>query len=265
MDTNNLGELFAALASARQEFGTLTKGKTASIKSEKGSYGYTYADLSDVIEATAAALAKHGLVIIQEPAMEYDGNRQIVVISGCIAHKSGAIYTLRPLALPVAGGTAQAVGSAISYGRRYQLTSVLNLAAADDDGDEASAEQKLTTRPQQAPRLPSAQKAAAPKRTADASTGEIEPADVDFGMDKGTPPHQRLWGIGMGIFGPDWDMARPWIISRWTARFTPDNTRNSSSELSDDEKTLLGDYLNEKASELQRVWPTQKAKLPAAA
>lgn len=182
MNTENLGELFAALAMARQEFGTLTKGKTASIRSDKGaSYSYSYADLSDVIEATAAALAKHGLVVIQEPEVISDGGRQLVVINGCIAHKSGAIYRLRSLPLPVAGGTAQAIGSAISYGRRYQLSAALNLAAADDDGNEAGIDAN-------APR--SAQKAQQPKskRTVDATTGEIlEPVkDVEFGMGKPT-------------------------------------------------------------------------------
>lgn len=137
--TQNLSELFAALAMARQEFGALTKSKSANITSDRGrSYSYSYADLNDLIEATAAALAKHGLVIIQEPEVVVENGRQIVIINGCIAHKSGSVYHLRPLPLPVAGNTAQAVGSAISYARRYQMSAVLNLAAADDDGSEAS-------------------------------------------------------------------------------------------------------------------------------
>lgn len=193
MNGENLGELFAALAMARQEFGALTKGKSASIKSDKGSYGYTYADLSDVIEATAAALAKHGLVIIQEPEVVSENGRQMVVINGCIAHKSGGVYSLRPLPLPVTGGTAQAIGSAISYGRRYQLTAALNLAAADDDGDEASsgAVQKSQA---QAPRLPSQQKAQQTKRAVDATTGEIK--DTSNPFDDNVPTDAELEILG---------------------------------------------------------------------
>lgn len=74
-----------------------------------------------------------------------------------------------------------------------------------------------------------------------------------------SPPHQRLWGQGMSVIGPDWDMARPWLISKWTALVTPNNTRNSASELSDDEKDMLADYLKENASKLQEIWPNQKA------
>ena len=143
----NLGELFAAMAAARMEFGAFTKSKTATIKSDKGSYGYNYADLSDIIEATAGALAKHGLVIIQEPEVTSDGGKQTVVISGCIAHKSGGVYPLRPLPLPVVGNTAQAVGSAISYARRYQLTAILNLAATDDDAQAADNGPASTQKP----------------------------------------------------------------------------------------------------------------------
>lgn len=74
-----------------------------------------------------------------------------------------------------------------------------------------------------------------------------------------SPPHSRMWGIGMSVFGDDWNDARPWLISKWSAKVTPDNTRNSTSELSDDEKTLLGDYMNEHVTTLQRVWRNFKA------
>jgi hypothetical protein len=214
----NLGELFAALAAARQEFGTLTKGKTATIKSDKGNYGYTYADLSDVIEATGAALAKHGLVIIQEPEVINEGGRQTVVISGCIAHKSGGVYTLKPLPLPVAGSTAQAIGSAISYARRYQLTAVLNLAAADDDGAEASNEPQdnaKPSRPAQQARPQPARKAqgatTTPQRTVDAATGEITVSDVSTDAELEilgtwqTPQDAQAWAVKNGACGNEFE------------------------------------------------------------
>lgn len=88
-----------------------------------------------------------------------------------------------------------------------------------------------------------------------------EATEVKAESEKGTPPHQRLWGIGMSVFGTDWDMARPWLIAKWTAKVSPDNTRNSASELSDDEKTLLGDYMNENVAALQKIWPKQKGQM----
>lgn len=76
---------------------------------------------------------------------------------------------------------------------------------------------------------------------------------------EGTPPHQRMWGVGMSIFGLDWDMARSWVVKKWTERHTPDNIRESSADLSDDEKDLLADSMNSMVKDLQRIWPKQKA------
>lgn len=182
MNTENMGELYAAMAAARLEFGALTKTKSANIKSDKGSYSYSYADLSDVIEATAQALARHGLVIIQEPEVVNDGNRAMVIIYGCIAHKSGGVRELRPLPMPVAGTGAQAVGSAIAYGRRYQLTAALNLAADDDDGKSATGDESKP-RQSHAPKLPSQQKAEAVQHRTPAEDGS-NPFESD------SPPSQ---------------------------------------------------------------------------
>ncbi len=105
------------------------------------------------------------------------------------------------------------------------------------------------------------------ERIVDATTGEIvlqgASGDVDgdaiFATE--TPPHQRMWGQGMGVFGPDWDMSRPWLISKWTGKVTPDNTRNSASELNDDEKDALADYLKANVTALQGIWRKQKASM----
>jgi phage recombination protein Bet len=83
--------------------------------------------------------------------------------------------------------------------------------------------------------------------------------DVSFEATKQTPPHQRMWGQGLKVFGTDWDMARPWLIKQWTKHVSPDNIRESSSDLNDDEKDLLADYLTENMTSLSNTWPKQKA------
>lgn len=88
-----------------------------------------------------------------------------------------------------------------------------------------------------------------------------EKDDEEDEEEKGTPPHRRVWGIGKSVFGNDWDMARPWLIAKWTAKVSPANTRDSAKELSDDEKTALGDYMNENITALQKIWPKQKAAM----
>lgn len=80
---------------------------------------------------------------------------------------------------------------------------------------------------------------------------------------KETPPHQRLFGIGQSVFGKEWDAARPWLLKQYTKRTTPKDVRESAAQLSDDEKTALGDYIHENAKALQDAWATTKANRAA--
>lgn len=90
-----------------------------------------------------------------------------------------------------------------------------------------------------------------------------EDGDVLFerdSMPKESPPHQRLSGIGLSTFGPDWnDGARGWIIGNWTANVVKTTLRTSASDLSDDEKDVLADYIKANATGLQKKWKAHKA------
>jgi hypothetical protein len=119
-----------AMVSAQAEFGAAIKD------SANPAYRSKYADLSACIEATQKALNKHGIAVMQAPQL--DG--QMVTITTRLQHKSGQWYE-SDLSLPAVMRdqfTAQSVGSAITYGRRYSLQAVLNLATTDDDGNSAS-------------------------------------------------------------------------------------------------------------------------------
>lgn len=237
-------------------------------KDGAGVYG-SYATLAAIMEAISNALSANGLAMVQEAELDEKG----VTIATWLVHESGSTMEFVPLTMPLANRTAQAVGSAITYGRRYQLASVCGLAPNDDDGEEATTG-KPATKPAQTAHKPQETRQAQHRgnETAKAQTtpqrAPVSPTqDVDMGMGQKpteSPPHQRLWGCGMAVFGPDWDMARPWLISQWTRKVTPDNARNSASELTDDEKTMLGDYLNEAASKLQKIWPNQRAMMQQA-
>lgn len=119
-----------AMVSAQAEFGAAIKD------SANPAYRSKYADLSACIEATQKALNKHGIAVMQAPQL--DG--QMVTITTRLQHKSGQWYE-SDLTLPAVQRErfdAQSVGSAITYGRRYSLQAVLNLATTDDDGNSAS-------------------------------------------------------------------------------------------------------------------------------
>lgn len=210
------------------------------IKDGKGNFG-KYATLAAIVEATAPAFANHGLAIVQEASADEHG----ICVETWLVHESGATMQFTPLTMPLTDRKPQAVGSALTYARRYALGAICGLAPDDDDGQEAQDAQKQVTKPSQSAQRPQNGTQAQHRHNA-ANKNE-------------SPPHTRLWGIGKAVLGTDWDMARPWVIKQWTKNVTPDNIRSSASDLSDDEKSILGDYMNEKASTIQQLWPKQKA------
>lgn len=90
-----------------------------------------YASLPHIITEVAEPLEKAGLVIAQFP--DGDGLTTILI------HADSGEYMMATYTLQVVRqNDPQAQGSALSYARRYGLTSVLNLAISDDDGEAAT-------------------------------------------------------------------------------------------------------------------------------
>lgn len=92
-----------------------------------------YADLTSVIDACKAALNKHGITFLQPVRTGEAG----VIVETVLLHTSGE-WISEELELPVSKNDAQGVGSAITYGRRYGLQSMVGIPAEDDDGNAAS-------------------------------------------------------------------------------------------------------------------------------
>lgn len=121
------GNLAKSLAAVQAALPTVHKGKTASIKSDKGSYGYTYADLADVTTAILPLLAKNGLSFVAHPRLTEKGGYEL---AATLLHESGESIVG---ALPLTGGTPQQLGSSITYMRRYLLGCMTGLVTDDDD------------------------------------------------------------------------------------------------------------------------------------
>jgi len=129
-----VAELFAALGGAQAEFGELRRTATAKIQTKaSGSYEFSYAPLDELLAAVLPALGKHGLWIGQPVS---DGPGGSYVLRTIVAHKSGASMT-STMRLPK-GDDVKALGSAITYLRRYSLQATLGLAAEEDDDGSAA-------------------------------------------------------------------------------------------------------------------------------
>lgn len=143
-----MGELAKALAAAQAEM------KPAVKDSENPHFKSKYADLEAINEA-ARVLSKHGIAVLCVPNGWTD-NR--IIVRGMLIHTSGQSIE-GVLEMPVAQpNNPQAVGSALSYSRRYLIASLANIAAGDDDGNAAADGAKATpakatprAEPEQAP------------------------------------------------------------------------------------------------------------------
>ena len=92
-----------------------------------------YADLASCWEAVREPLAQAQIVVIQEAVLTDAG----VAVTTRLLHASGQWLQTEPLVVPLAKRDAHAVGSCVSYGKRYSLSAALGIVADDDDGNAA--------------------------------------------------------------------------------------------------------------------------------
>lgn len=170
----SIGKLTAALAKAQSEL------KNADKDSVNPHFKAKYADLAAVFSACREALAKNELAVMQP--VSSDGSK--VFVKTILSHSSGE-YIEETLALNPANNTPQAFGSAISYGRRYSLASMLGIAADDDDGNAATglpekAADKTAKPPAKKPEGDTKKPSTASQKPADPPSAPAENPDKDF-------------------------------------------------------------------------------------
>ncbi len=122
-------EITAALVAVAIKIQDPTRDKT------NPHFKSTYVTLDAVIQATRALLAENNIVVVQSPGTSDMG----LAVTTRLLHSKSGQWIEDTLTMPLGGNpTAQSVGSAITYARRYSLQSMLNLGAEDDDGHAAS-------------------------------------------------------------------------------------------------------------------------------
>lgn len=120
-------QLWPAFLKAQATFTAASKGgKNPHLKNR-------YSTLADVMTSCADALEAHGFVLLQDTSTSERG----VSVYTRVIHAASGQWVQGEVTLP-AQTTAQGVGSAITYGRRYGLSALLALVSEDDDGNAAS-------------------------------------------------------------------------------------------------------------------------------
>ena len=93
-----------------------------------------YANLESVWEACREQLAKNELAIVQAPS--FLEGRMILITR--LIHSSGEWFQSRLSLKPERGDTPQAIGSCITYAKRYALMAMVGIADTDDDDGNAA-------------------------------------------------------------------------------------------------------------------------------
>jgi len=146
-------KLAAALVKVQRQLPPVPKSKTVEIATPSGGKeSYSYAPLDAVWECCRQLLTENGLAIAQI-SFEADGYPHLETI---LMHTSGQwLSSTLPL---VATRDPQQLGSALTYMRRYALTSLVGIVADEDDDGRASKPRKGS--PQDPQHGPNGQKGA---------------------------------------------------------------------------------------------------------
>lgn len=127
MKSDQIAKLATALAKAQAKMANAEKD------AENPFFKSSYATLASVWDSCRGPLTANGLSVIQTTE-EADRGTKLVTI---LAHESGE-WIRSEMYLRPKDNTPQAIGSALTYARRYELAAIVGVSVADDDGESAT-------------------------------------------------------------------------------------------------------------------------------
>lgn len=126
-DEGMVHALYAALAKAQGEMtGAVKDAKNPHFKSQ-------YATLASVVDVVRGPLSRHGIAWVQTVAVDGNG----VSVETWLHHSNGGSLGCGVLTATAKDSSPQAIGSTLTYLRRYSLMAALGVPAEDDDGESA--------------------------------------------------------------------------------------------------------------------------------
>ncbi len=149
MKSESIKELTAALSKAHLDFKPIKRTEEVDYQTTKGRKKYSYAPLSEVIEATKKALSDNGLAVTQFTTL-IDGNTILVTL---LSHNSGEWISGESY-VGKQDQPPQEEGSALTYKRRYGLSAILNVSSEEDDDGTTAQESKEKPNLETSPQIP---------------------------------------------------------------------------------------------------------------
>jgi hypothetical protein len=133
-------KIAAALVAVQAELRVVKKNKMLRVEKEGRVVRATpYADLGAVWEGVHEVLTKHKVAVVQAGSF-HDG---VFFLRTILLHESGESVEGEYVVRPARDGDAQALGSAVTYARRYSMCAMLGIVTEDDDGAKASTRGKV--------------------------------------------------------------------------------------------------------------------------
>lgn len=135
LSSEQTDQLWPALVAFHAAAPNVERGKTAIVKTKAGGeYRYTYASLDRVMDAIRGPLSDSRLAISH--ATSHDSEAGRLNLETRVVHESGQwIGLVMPVIVTETG--PQALGSALTYARRYAISCLLNIATEEDDDAQA--------------------------------------------------------------------------------------------------------------------------------
>lgn len=137
MQSEQIAELATALAKCQGEMSFAVKD------SINPHFKNRYADLASVWDAIRIPLSRNGLSVTQ--TIDIQGEKTVLIST--LMHTSGQwIKSIIPVLC--AQSTSQALGSGLSYARRYALAALVGCVQDDDDGEASMPKAPAKVKPE---------------------------------------------------------------------------------------------------------------------
>src|SRR5262250_67285 len=132
--SETIGAIAAALARAQAELTNPEKSLTATIRSpfpREADRTFRYAPLSSGLDIVRKSLGRHEIATIQSTEIDQEGG--LLRLTTILAHSSGEwVSSEWPVCQIADISSAQRMGAALTYARRYALFTLVGIAGEDD-------------------------------------------------------------------------------------------------------------------------------------
>src|SRR6266511_3534862 len=228
--SESIGTIAAALAKAQAELTNPEKSLVATIRSpfhREGDRTFRYAPLSSGLDIVRKGLGRYEIATIQTTAIDKDAG--LLRLTAVLAHSSGEwISSEWPVCAIADIASAQRMGAALTYARRYALFTLVGIAGEDDldaPGLDATSRTGVVQPPRSDHRSQSTGDAAVAARVHDGTKLRVRSGGSVLTSDQSAILRERLLGQLVAIHSTD--DAAAWARQNLSAKnaLTADDAR----------------------------------------